>query len=887
MLLRLESRLQKRSAIVERKIASKTSSPQASDSCPNPSGSGYSGDVSSGDESRNVSDQSNSTADNKRSIHHQPNSMPASMASAAVTADRSRGSRPVASPAADTAAQHATADPAPEKLNASAHMHAAAPQPASGYTALPSNHNGRPRTGGDSSHLGSNSAPAALLSSDRRAAPRAALSHPPRSETQSATVGEQAVNTPPSEMEDSSSDIVHQGTTATLPAKLTSEKVGPQQPAAAAASTPASALPSSHIAERPASDTSPQQRAVHPSGQVPGSRSLPQAKRGLAAAAAAATISNTASMDVDDSETSSETEVVRPSAHRATHTSGHRHDDSGNDSPRHDQPANSVSPQHRHNSGTRSMVSQIVLPGSAPAPTNTARRSQHHSQHQHRHSADSDPGPQHPLAAPATITATSLTASLQEPEGPGGPPPVRPASSCPRKGKLEEWEKQRVDAMVTKVKQGSMPVARGDLARALQLYVNPYRQRDFYEKLVSRRRLNAVLSPFLGPKVKRARKRKHTSGNASAGATESDTPSANGADSVGALPHRLTDPVGWAGPAAVPSPGTGITTPAMTDRLMPPNPSGRGVHGWTPYMQVPTGIFAQADGGLGATSNAAAAELFRRAGLGQQVQAMSGMPGASLDVSPSFPVSVSSISSHHPSKRQAFDGCLQLPVSVGIVSGTATTTTGANNPTISRDILAQQHDQLLRLAAAQARLQQRSSNADPYYAYGPRAGHCLEDADVPSHLGVDRPMPMRRHLRYPVQHAADTGEPIAFQPHSSMQYPPVPVTLTSTYAVPAGYLPHAFGPFDMACNQPFPQRTGHQAYSAVTSSHALHAAASEARAAPAVRASAPLAHGMGSNNTISVSTASTTPAPVHKADGMTGIASLIKAASVPAVAAQD
>lgn len=53
---------------------------------------------------------------------------------------------------------------------------------------------------------------------------------------------------------------------------------------------------------------------------------------------------------------------------------------------------------------------------------------------------------------------------------------------------------------------GSLIVARGDLARALQDYVNPTRPREFYEKLVSRRGMNQDFTHLLAPRRPRKRR---------------------------------------------------------------------------------------------------------------------------------------------------------------------------------------------------------------------------------------------------------------------------------------------------------------------------------------------------------------------------------------------
>lgn len=65
----------------------------------------------------------------------------------------------------------------------------------------------------------------------------------------------------------------------------------------------------------------------------------------------------------------------------------------------------------------------------------------------------------------------------------------------------------QVDEFVKAVRSRRLTVAKGDLARALQDYVNPGRSREFFEKLVSRRQLNQTLATFLAPRVPRKRAR--------------------------------------------------------------------------------------------------------------------------------------------------------------------------------------------------------------------------------------------------------------------------------------------------------------------------------------------------------------------------------------------
>ena len=47
---------------------------------------------------------------------------------------------------------------------------------------------------------------------------------------------------------------------------------------------------------------------------------------------------------------------------------------------------------------------------------------------------------------------------------------------------------------LTQVKSGELKVARGQLAQLLREFVNPERPQSFYEKLVSRQRLNVELA---------------------------------------------------------------------------------------------------------------------------------------------------------------------------------------------------------------------------------------------------------------------------------------------------------------------------------------------------------------------------------------------------------
>jgi len=68
-------------------------------------------------------------------------------------------------------------------------------------------------------------------------------------------------------------------------------------------------------------------------------------------------------------------------------------------------------------------------------------------------------------------------------------------------------ERGRVTEFVASVLDGRLRVRKGDLARELREFINPMRPPEFFEKLVSRRRLNDVLAAVLGPKVSRRARR--------------------------------------------------------------------------------------------------------------------------------------------------------------------------------------------------------------------------------------------------------------------------------------------------------------------------------------------------------------------------------------------
>lgn len=73
-----------------------------------------------------------------------------------------------------------------------------------------------------------------------------------------------------------------------------------------------------------------------------------------------------------------------------------------------------------------------------------------------------------------------------------------------RKGKLEPAERERVEEFISRVRGGELKVSKGELAKAMRLYVCPSMERsqEFFEKLVSRRGLNKSMGHLLLPRRK-------------------------------------------------------------------------------------------------------------------------------------------------------------------------------------------------------------------------------------------------------------------------------------------------------------------------------------------------------------------------------------------------
>ncbi len=87
-----------------------------------------------------------------------------------------------------------------------------------------------------------------------------------------------------------------------------------------------------------------------------------------------------------------------------------------------------------------------------------------------------------------------------------------------RKGKLEPSERERVEEFIARVKGGELQVTKGELAKAMRLYVCPgmERSQEFFEKLVSRRGLNKAMKHLLLP---RRRKEEDANSEHSSGAS--------------------------------------------------------------------------------------------------------------------------------------------------------------------------------------------------------------------------------------------------------------------------------------------------------------------------------------------------------------------------------
>ncbi len=115
--------------------------------------------------------------------------------------------------------------------------------------------------------------------------------------------------------------------------------------------------------------------------------------------------------------------------------------------------------------------------------------------------------PQPPVAALSPTAAAAAAAAAAARQRSTKAPSVTPSGApLPVKGKMEGWERVKVNEFVDAVKARHIIVSRGELARELRSFVNMARPQLFYEKLISRKRLNQELGPLLAP-------RRHRRGN--------------------------------------------------------------------------------------------------------------------------------------------------------------------------------------------------------------------------------------------------------------------------------------------------------------------------------------------------------------------------------------
>lgn len=64
-------------------------------------------------------------------------------------------------------------------------------------------------------------------------------------------------------------------------------------------------------------------------------------------------------------------------------------------------------------------------------------------------------------------------------------------------GRMDAWERERAESLLTEIINGDRVVWQGNLAKEFHEYVNPRREKAFFEKLVSRRQLNLKLRSYL------------------------------------------------------------------------------------------------------------------------------------------------------------------------------------------------------------------------------------------------------------------------------------------------------------------------------------------------------------------------------------------------------
>jgi len=102
-------------------------------------------------------------------------------------------------------------------------------------------------------------------------------------------------------------------------------------------------------------------------------------------------------------------------------------------------------------------------------------------------------------AAEGADAAPGVVYDSRDLKEPAHLPPTPAPGKLPgaRKGKLDTAERARVEFFLQAVVTGTMVVFKGELAKQLRDFVNADRAQSFYEKLISRRKLNQTLGPLL------------------------------------------------------------------------------------------------------------------------------------------------------------------------------------------------------------------------------------------------------------------------------------------------------------------------------------------------------------------------------------------------------
>jgi len=134
----------------------------------------------------------------------------------------------------------------------------------------------------------------------------------------------------------------------------------------------------------------------------------------------------------------------------------------------------------------------LGLPSRAQGPSSNTHPMHQQVQYSAQYHTGGGMQMQPPPSTQAKQTAPSSKTTPPTASPPGAPLPV--------KGKMEGWERLKVNEFVDSVRARHIIVSRGELARELRSFVNMARPQLFYEKLISRKRLNQELGPLLAPR---------------------------------------------------------------------------------------------------------------------------------------------------------------------------------------------------------------------------------------------------------------------------------------------------------------------------------------------------------------------------------------------------